>query len=563
MRLALSLALALVIARPARADWLEILGTTDRHGHVEATEGHGGAALLGGYLANARKAAPGRVLLVDAGDLFQGTMVSNLGEGQAVVRAMNALGYQASALGNHEFDFGPVGPHAIAKEAVEDSRGAAKEDPRGALKARIAEAHFPILSANVVGENVPWKKWALVTVGGIKVGVVGGTGEDLFRTTIKPNLVGLRVEPLAASVSAAAAEARKAGAQVVVAVVHAGGSCMRRSTILSSESPGDLAGCEQHSELFKLARELVARARRGEGGKVDALFGGHTHKAFTAVVDGLPVAQPLASAMELAEIDLELTDGKPTGRFRVEPNTPHIAGGRYKELPVAAHVAIDATFAEDVARAAKQRAAPIGVTLPNGIARAFARESALGNLVADLMREATHADLGLTNGGGLRADLPSGPLTYGALYEALPFDNRLATVEVDGASLRRMVTRNLQADRGILSISGGRVTARCTPAGLRVDLMMDGGQPLDDARRYRVGTSDFLALGGDDFGPLAAQLQPKIEDDVTLRDLVAAGLVRLAKNGLLAGNDPRFWDPAHRRMDLPSERPVRCGGHSP
>jgi 5'-nucleotidase len=531
----------------ARADWLVVLGTTDRHGQLESKEGHGGAAALGGYLANARKAAPDHVVLIDAGDLFQGTMVSNLGEGRAVVRAMNALGYDASALGNHEFDFGPVGPHSTA---------AAGEDPRGALAARIGEAKFPVLSANIAGEKVPWKKWTLVERGGVKVGIVGGTSEDLFRTTIKPNLIGLRVEPLAAAISQAAAEARQAGAQVVIAVVHAGGNCPHHAVELTPEAPGDAAGCESNSELFRLARELKSREKSG-GGRVDALFGGHTHKSLTAVIDGMPVAQPLPSGLGLAEIDLELDGKKPTGRFRVEPSQLIAVGGRWKGAPVTAVADVDKSFADDVARAAEKRAQPIGVTLPGGLKRAFTAESPLGNLVADVLRRATHADLGLTNGGGLRADLPSGPLTYGALFEALPFDNKLATVEVDGKSLLAMVRRNLEHDRGILSISGGRVTARCTPRGLEVQLTFDDGRPLDEKRHYIVGTSDFLALGGDDFGPVAAQLAPKIEDQ-TLRDLVAAELPRLAMHGLLAGDDARFWDPAHPRMGLPMPRPIHC-----
>jgi 5'-nucleotidase len=542
--------LLLLVSSSASADWLVLLDTTDRHGHVEPQGDRGGVALLGGYLANARKAAPGHVVLLDSGDMFQGTMVSNLGEGHAVVRAMNALGYTAAALGNHEFDFGPVGEHAVVK--------AKGDDPRGALKARAHEAKFPLLSANVVGPDVPWKKWTLITTGGIKVGVVGGTSEDLFRTTIRPNLVGLRVEPLGAAVSQAAAEARRAGAQLVVAVVHAGGSCPRRTHGLSSEEPGDLNGCENNSELFRLARELVAREKSGQGGKVNALFGGHSHQALTAVVDGLPVAQPPPSGLDLAEIDLEVVDGKATGRFRIEPNTPLKSGARYRELPVLADPAVDASFAEDVARAATKRSSLLGVNVQGGMTRAYVRESPLGNLLADVMRRAAHADLAFANGGGLRADLPAGPLTYGALFEAFPFENRLTIIDIDGASLRQLVLRNLQSARGILSISGVRVSARCAASGLFADITLSDGKPLDDHRRYRVATSDFLALGGDDFAPLAPQLKPEIDDSLSLRDLLASELPHLAKDGILRGDDPRFWDPAHRRYDLASDRPMHC-----
>ena len=117
-------------------------------------------------------------------------MVSNLGEGAAVVRAMNALGYHASAVGNHEFDYGPVGPASVARQAGEDARGA--------LRARAQEARFPLLAANVIdgasGQPVAWpnvKSSILVEVGGVRVGIVGGTSE---RTPISTNALNLRGE---------------------------------------------------------------------------------------------------------------------------------------------------------------------------------------------------------------------------------------------------------------------------------------------------------------------------------------------------------------------------------
>src|SRR5438094_6772177 len=112
---------------------LSVVGTNDLHGGVLADHGRGGLALLDGYLRNLRAARSrdgGAVLLVDAGDLFQGTLESNLNEGAVVIAAYNALGYAASAIGNHEFDFGPVGAATTPQTA--------SDDPRGALKARTS-----------------------------------------------------------------------------------------------------------------------------------------------------------------------------------------------------------------------------------------------------------------------------------------------------------------------------------------------------------------------------------------------------------------------------------------
>ena len=116
-------------AAPASAAPLtvSIVGTNDLHGGVVARNGRGGLALLGGYVKNLRAARArdgGAVLLIDAGDMFQGTLESNLGEGAAVVAAYNALGYAAAAIGNHEFDFGPVGKAATPRDAGRRSRAA-------------------------------------------------------------------------------------------------------------------------------------------------------------------------------------------------------------------------------------------------------------------------------------------------------------------------------------------------------------------------------------------------------------------------------------------------------
>ncbi len=139
-----AIALALVLAgAPARPDaavplaaaphvTISLVGTNDLHGHIEALP------RLAGYLANLRRARArdgGGVVLVDAGDMFQGTLESNLGEGAAVVRAYNLLGYDAAAVGNHEFDYGPVGPAPSPRSPADDARGA--------LKARAAEARVP------------------------------------------------------------------------------------------------------------------------------------------------------------------------------------------------------------------------------------------------------------------------------------------------------------------------------------------------------------------------------------------------------------------------------------
>src|SRR5215510_1840375 len=164
-----------VTAFLAAALTISVVGTNDLHGGIAARDGKGGLALFAGYLANVRKARAadgGAVLLVDAGDMFQGSLESNLAEGAPVVEAYNALGYDAVAVGNHDFDYGPAGPASVPRSPA--------DDPFGALKARAAEARYPFLAANVLdaatGRPVSWpnvRPTAMVEKAGVKIGIVG------------------------------------------------------------------------------------------------------------------------------------------------------------------------------------------------------------------------------------------------------------------------------------------------------------------------------------------------------------------------------------------------------
>ncbi|MDB4970955.1 MAG: 5-nucleotidase [Myxococcales bacterium] len=515
---------------------LIFLATSDQHGHVEQSP------LLGHYFAEERHKAPNRVVVVDGGDLFQGTLASNLHEGAAMVQAMNALGYSAAAVGNHEFDFGPVGLHSTPQEAG--------EDPRGALNARAAEAKFPFLSANLVDATTGkpiFKPFTVVTVDGVKVGIVGGTTEDIFRTTNKKNLVGLKLMPLGVAVGDAAVQARKAGATVVVAVVHAGGNCPR-SGVLTEASPRDLRGCEGDSDSFRLARELAARK---DGGRVEAIFGGHTHQGVTAVVDGVPVLQSYDKGKAFSKLELEVDDkGKPTGHF--------VAHAPERVQDLAGDPAVQAVVAPALAEVDAMRAKKIGVFLPAVFKRAYRAESPLGNMVADAIRVSTNADVGLTNGGGLRADLPAGDLTYGQLFEALPFDNRLATLKVTAGVLKQLLRTNLGHDKGILSVSGIKVRARCAGPSLAVDLLRADGKPLADDVMLTVGTTDFLANGGDDFGPTVVEHPPIFIESEPIRDVIALMLRKRADAKMKQLSAADWFDTVHRRIEMPTPKPVVC-----
>jgi 2',3'-cyclic-nucleotide 2'-phosphodiesterase (5'-nucleotidase family) len=553
---------------PTRASTvtLSIVGTNDLHGAIVPRDGRGGLATFAGFVENLRAARArdgGAVLLIDAGDMFQGTLESNLNEGAAIVDAYNKIGYTAVTIGNHEFDFGPVGPSATPK--------APTDDPRGALKARAAEAKFPFLAANLIeiktGAPVGWpnvQPSVLVTAAGVNVGIIGVTTSRTLRATIAANTIGLAIAPLDKAIADEAARLRARGAAIIIVTAHAGGRCTRFG------NPADLASCEQSTEIG----EVVGKLPRGT---VDAIVAGHTHQGMAHEILGVPIIESFASGRAFGRIDFTIARDRShvvghkvfpprdvcayedAGSRCADPaRTPGATRVQYEGKDVAPDTAVEGTLAAAIEQARHVKQEPLGVSLAAPIEREYGRESALGNLFADMMLEATRgADVALTNGGGLRADLPARALTFGDLYEAMPFDNYIVRVRLTGDELARVLAGNLGAGGGILSVAGVTASATCENGTLRTTLRRRSGPPIRDDEELTIATSDFLATGGDGaFAPVRLLPVADAGDDAPLvRDAIADGLRQRA--GWLDAK--QFFDPAHPRLSYQGTRPVRCG----
>ena len=556
-RFSFSIALvALVIAsagaqQPVPALTLSVIATTDLHGGVLPRGNRGGLAAFGGYLRNvraARFADRGGVLLVDSGDMFQGTLESGLNEGAAVVRAYNSLGYSAAAIGNHEFDYGPVGPDETVQHAG--------EDPRGALKARAAEARFPFLAANTIddatGKPAAWpnvKPSTIVTVARVKIGLIGVTTIDTATTTVVPNVTGLTFAPLAPTITREATALRGQGATIVIVLAHAGGRCTRL------DDPKDVGSCDQMAEIVQVARQLPA-------GLVDMIAAGHTHSTMAQEIAGVPIVEAYNGGRAFSRVDL--TVDRATGKVvgdHVFPPTDLNMPAQYESRLVVADKAAEAAIAPAVAKAAAVKNEPLGVVLETPFARGDQKtETAIADFVSDgMLASVPGADAALGNGGSLRIDLPAGPLTYGQLYELYPFDNRLVTLSMTGEQLTRIVTFNLQRPLGIsaemLPIAGFSVDATCAAGKLDVTLTRRSGARIRPDERLTVVTSDFVADGGDGVvNPAGPMTRHSIDGEPLLRESVVAWL---RKHGGRF-NESQFIAPQNRRWHLPAPRPVMC-----
>jgi 5'-nucleotidase len=544
----------------AHAVTLSIIGTNDLHGAIERLP------LFAGFMANlraARAADGGGVVLLDGGDMFQGTLESNLGEGADIVRAYNYLGYTAVAVGNHEFDYGPVGPAATPRPG---------EDARGALKARASEAKFPFVVSNILdeatGARIDWPNMpagTLAVVAGIKVGVIGASTESTPYTTMPINFVGLKMAPAAAAIAAEASRLRDQGAQVIVATMHIGSNCK------DVEHHDDASSCDRSEEIFKVIGGLPR-------GTVDVIVGGHTHAGMAHKIDGIAVIESYANGRAFGRVDLTIG---PDGRVAAAKiDRPHLMcaldkdhnpvpvaqcePGSYEGKPVVPDPEVQKIVDAAVARAAERRKELLGITVTRTVTRAHAVESAEGNLISDLMLAARpDAQLTMTNGGGLRADLPAGQLTYGQLFEAAPFDNRFAIVDLTGKDLRKMISSNLRHAGGILSFGGLTARARCQGKKLELEIRV-GGKPIGDATHYKLATSDFLASGGDGVvGKLKLPDGAVQMTDVIIRDALA-DVLRGWKGTPRATIDPgKLVSKQAPRLDYEGKRPVSCGGAAP
>ena len=538
---------------PAEPVHVIIVGTTDVHGwfngrvDVPRSGGEGvafgGLPLFASYVNSLRAENGGRVLVVDSGDMFQGTLESNLFEGEPVIRAYNAIGYTAATVGNHEFDFGPVGPDSVGDLPT--------EDPVGALKRNARIATFPLLSANMVekenGQTPDWaKRNTIVPVGAARVGIIGLSLEDTPNVTMEINVRKLRFTDAVEATIREAAALREAGADAIIVIAHNGGRCRDMNDI------HNVGSCEQEHGAMRYLRALPP-------GTIDAYFGGHTHAQMRQIINGIPALQALAYSQEFSAIDLwidpaahrvipEKTVMRPhtmicrvvySGTDRCDVRNvpegatlvPRLLDGK----PIEPDARVREILNPYLDRVAAKRNQKLGVTTTAPFTRTSLRESQLGNFVADALRDWAGADVALMNSGGIRANLRAGDLVYSDLFEVSPFDNYPAVVMMTGQQILDALRATTGGDRGILQVSGLRYVideardAEKPPAERNrlVDATLENGQPLVLDKVYKVVMPDFLVQGGDGLtGPMKTVPRERIQifQDRPLRDVVIESL---------------------------------------
>lgn len=465
-RLALLIALGLAGPAWAARTALTILHTNDLHGHLEPWDGWGELAgrRVGGLdrvatiVKRVRTEVGARkVLLLDGGDTIGDTLIAARTEGRAIISAMNAIGYDAMVVGNHEPDFG-----------------------RQALVERMREARFPVLAANIVNSETG-KSFAtpyrILDVNGVRVGVLGLSYPNTALTTARKNVASLAFRDGIETAREFVPRLRKEGAAIVIVLTHLG---------LSSDE--------------QLARQVPG---------IDVIVGGHSHNRLRQArrVGETLIVQAGAHGSDVGRLDLEIDNGRVVAHRRdliLVDNARVAADPEIAALIKSSLEPLERDMKQGIGKAAQTitRAQTIGGEEP----KPRDEQSPADSLFADIVRSATATDIAILPGVGYGVALAPGPIRAADLRNLIPHDSKIVTMTLTGAQIREILEQSLEntytQDRqtkvgGLAQVSGLVFVYRPDAAkGSRLRDVRVSGNALETGREYRVATNSMLAEGG-------------------------------------------------------------------
>ncbi|MCE5974855.1 5'-nucleotidase C-terminal domain-containing protein [Sinirhodobacter sp. WL0062] len=508
--LASAAALALS-AGTASADYtLHVLHINDMHSRIEeinkydstcsaedSAEGKcfGGVARVAtkiNELRNAIKAEGGNVIVLDAGDQFQGSLFYTTYKGADTAEFMNKIGFDAMAVGNHEFDDGPEGLVGFLD----------------AISFPMVSGNLDLSQSNVLNGKI--SNAIVLEVGGEKVGIVSALATDTVETSSPGPAVIFQDEAESLKADVAALEAE--GVNKIIALTHVG--------FVKDKALG----------------EAVAG--------VDAVVGGHSHTKFSNTEEGaekyptmagaVPVVSAYAYSKYVGHLVLTFDDA---GVLKdASGDTVLLDASVTPDAEIAARVAELAKPLEEV-RAKVVAETTAEVDGSRDTCRQM--ECAMGNLVADAMLDRVKGQgvtIAIQNGGGLRASIDAGPVTMGEVLTVLPFQNTLSTFEAKGSTIVAALENGAsQLEEGagrFTQVAGLKYTLDpAQPAGSRISevMVMDAGSwmPIDPAKVYGVVTNNYVRQGGDGYKMFDAEGMNAYDYGPDLADVTAEYLAKV------------------------------------
>jgi 2',3'-cyclic-nucleotide 2'-phosphodiesterase (5'-nucleotidase family) len=438
-------------AYPALAETVTIrFVQTNDIDRMEADDERGGFAKLAAVVEAQR--AEGPTFLVHSGDSISPSLLSGIDKGAHVIDILNQMDVTVMTPGNHEFDFGA-----------------------DVFRTRIGEATFPIITSNVRepdgSQPANTTDTHIEEVDGVKVGFYGMT---TFETPEVSSPGDITFANEIETARAKQAELKEAGADFVVAVIH---SAFDEDMELAREGLADLilTGHDEHLLVFYNGRTAMTESE-SQGNYVVVT---------TVTID---------KTEEDGKIEVNWTpEFEVVDTIGVEPD-PEIA-------------AVVQTYVDKLDQELGVEIGTSETALDSRRASVRSQETAIGNLIADAMREAVDADVALTNGGGIRGDREyeaGTAITRRDIFAELPFGNKTVKLELTGAQILEALENGFSQVEEVGGrfphVSGMTVEVDVTkPAGERVVSVMVGSEPLDEAKTYTLATNDFVARGGDGY----------------------------------------------------------------
>ena len=545
-------------AAPASAapTTIQILGTNDFHGRLvsegtSATSVAGAAQFAGAIEQYRTDPTVGGTVFAAAGDLVgASTFESFIQQDKPTLDAMNAMGLEVSAAGNHEFDAGYSDlANRIMKpyDATTNPVGGAEWQYLAANVRKKSDNNYALPDVAASPGTSDGATW-MTTVNGVDVGFVGAVTEDLPSLVSPSGIADLKVTSIVTEVKTGAAALKSAGADVVVMLVHEG------------SATSNCSGVSDDSVFGKIVK--------GVGTDVNAIISGHTHLAYNCTVSGVPVvsAGQYGTNFNVLKFTVDpAIDPAPVSvasQSIVAANSVALTAQSAIDKKAEVKTIVDAAVAQSDVLGAKvlgKIAGPFNrAKLADGTTENRGGESTLGNLVAQVQRWATStpeagaAQIAFMNPGGLRQDMVGNPggypanLTYKQAAVVQPFANTLVNMKLTGAQIKTVLEQQWQTNPGgatpsrpflRLGVSDG-FFATYDPTGAegdRVRSMWLNGKAIEPATAYSVTVNSFLASGGDNFREFAKGTAKRDTGKIDLQAMVdymatKAGSTPLAVN---------------------------------
>lgn len=479
-----------VSAGTAQADYvLDILHTNDVHSRIQSVNKYnstcavedeaegkcfGGMARIKARIDERRAALAqdnANVLVLDAGDQFQGSLFYTTYKGEVAAELLNMIRPDAMAVGNHEFD-----------------------DGAETLSKFVDKAEFPVISANTSAYFEPLLKdklpgYVIVEKGGEKIGIVSVVAADTKELSSPGDNVAFAGE--ISVLKSAIPEIQSQGVNKIIALTHVG-LAMDKQIAASVSGIDVIVGGHSHS--------LLSNGEESAAGP---------YPVWVENPDGVkvPIVQAGAYSKYLGEISVNFND---EGVVTAAYGEPHLL-----DSSVTPDAAVAARVAELAAPIEELKKKPVGETaavIDGDRSSCRVGECAMGNLVADAMLERVKGQgvtIAIQNGGGLRASIDEGLITMGEVLEVLPFQNSLSTFELKGsdvmAALENGVSQVEEIKGRFPQVSGLRFSWDDSAEPLKgrvkqVQVMADGKwSDLDPDATYKVVSNDFMRGGGDGY----------------------------------------------------------------